>query len=1602
MQKTLAENSVAKETPSKKRNVVKNVWQVIKKITIRTVKFFLISVIGFAVLAIFALYFSFTQTILTQQIFKYVTQKSGFEMEITSLDIDWFNATATLIEPSIRDVHKKQMIFAQKIKIDFNYRNIFQNGNITLEKAVVDRANINLIIDGQTRQLNIVQFSDTLAHVLSTLLPASSSSSGGASPKFIIKKIVLKDNYFGYEDNRVEPFIDHRLFDYNHFGLDRINLKASHFMQASDTTQVQIDALNAHELGSNWPVHHVSTFFRVFNKEMQFWKLNCQVGKSVLRDEVIFKYFRMGLLSSFNERVGIVAHLDQSVVHSEDLARFDYYFKDMQDKITASGKVVGRVVRFKATDMKVSFGQKSFIKGDFLFDGLPEVDSTQMNLYFEDSNLLASDLSPYAQSPSTDSILQKFGNIKYRGAFEGSISDFQARGKVKTDLGTIITDAQFQLHENEARSTYQGKVETQQLHLGKLIDRPEWLQYIDLKGTIKGQGFSTQNARFDLKANIDQIGVLGYNYQNIRIDGELGQNRFNGQLDSRDPHLNLNLKGVVDFAYRDSTNQRLSQGKFNLISNIRHIDFRAIGLSQKPASLQGDLVMNVKGLDLDSLVGNVTMDRLELMYNNRNIAPEKAISFQSSEKVTPKGQVQRSVKIDSDYLQAKLVGDFRFSQLIQDLPAIRQEYKLSFLNDSVKIKAYYDAKKNKVKHAYSLNYEFTLGNLNPVLNLLDIDASISSNVNFEGYLVQDDSLMIASLHTTDNIPQISYQDYQFFDTRVDLLSQGQIDSSNVYVEFYVSSNKQNFAGIAGDSLLITTRWQRDSIDFSLNLAQVPQTIQGEQIHNKIKLAGGAKIAPHEIAFTFQDSYFNILNKTWRIEEDNLITWQDSSITVKDIFIRRTRRRKGAAYIGLAGRVSYDPHDTLQLSLNNIRITPFAKLAGMNASGLLRSSFKIHQGYTNLQVDGEAYVYNLMIDSVLIGDIMANKLAWEDSTQQAAIDLDLYRRSMHPMLGLYGTYSPFAKTNDRFDISAKLQGMKMLILEPFFRPYLSQLNGSANGRLRLLGSVKKPVLAGNVNVVNGTFKINYLGSKFYFADEILFRKNEIAVNNLRLYDNWNHYQEESKTSFLRVKGGIYHDYFSNFLMALEGNFRNLQVIDKIPMPNESFYGKAYASGNLKVTGYIDNLVEFKVNASSEKGTRLYMPLDGYTDVSQKSYIEFVNLRDSLKKQTDVVKKVSLNGLKMDFNLDLNENAQFEIIFDKQAGDLIRGTGNGKINLEMDEEGDFSIFGDYVISKGTYNFTLLNLINKGFDIDAGSKVSFIGDVYDSDINIRAKYLRQVSLLPLLNLDQLENPQNPEYRRRYPVNVLLNLQGKLLNPEIKLDLDLGDANRIPNPILSNAFRSVAATIQTDEQERNRQVFSVLVLQRFSPRNSFGGLGAATGSSLSELLSNQLSNWVSQVDKNLELTLDLDPSALDAAQLNVSYSLFDGRLRISREGGFTNTQNQTDVASVVGEWTLEYMLSPDGRFRAKMYNKNNQGVLGNLSLTNATTTTAGFSLLYTKSFSSLSDLIQFGKRKKKSTKTNKPNKANKKEKKKSVKSQKTVDPKPIKKPSPRLERAS
>ena len=97
-------------------------------------------------------------------------------------------------------------------------------------------------------------------------------------------------------------------------------------------------------------------------------------------------------------------------------------------------------------------------------------------------------------------------------------------------------------------------------------------------------------------------------------------------------------------------------------------------------------------------------------------------------------------------------------------------------------------------------------------------------------------------------------------------------------------------------------------------------------------------------------------------------------------------------------------------------------------------------------------------------------------------------------------------------------------------------------------------------------------------------------------------------------------------------------------------------------------------------------------------------------------------------------------------------------------------------------------------------------------------------------------------------------------------------------------------DEQELKRQVFSLIILRRFSPPESFNTSGSVV-SSLSELLSNQLSYWMSQVDENLEIDVDIasmDQESFNTFQLRFSYTFMNGRLRVTGDGTFNNTSSQ------------------------------------------------------------------------------------------------------------------
>jgi hypothetical protein len=440
------------------------------------------------------------------------------------------------------------------------------------------------------------------------------------------------------------------------------------------------------------------------------------------------------------------------------------------------------------------------------------------------------------------------------------------------------------------------------------------------------------------------------------------------------------------------------------------------------------------------------------------------------------------------------------------------------------------------------------------------------------------------------------------------------------------------------------------------------------------------------------------------------------------------------------------------------------------------------------------------------------------------------------------------------------------------------------------------------------------------------------------------------------------------LKLDAAFEKFNLLNTTARDNSLFYGQIFATGDVNFSGPVNNL-KIVANATTERNTRISIPIGSTTTVSEnKEYINFINFSDSTiqtDQLVDLSKKISLSGVTFDLNLDVNPNAYCEIIFDIKAGDIIHGRGNGKIKLQLDTKGEFNMFGPIVFTEGGYNFTLYDLINKEFSIESGSSIAWYGDPYQGILKINATYNQLASLGPIF--PDPTQAASPQLRRKYPVQVLLKLDGPMLSPQIDFDIrgkDLPKSVTLADGTLvrlDDQFQAYKSKL--DEQELKRQVFSLIILRKFSPSESFNTSGSIV-SSVSELFTNQLSYWINQVDENLEIDVDLgtmDKESFNAFQLRLSYSFLGGRLRITRDGTFgnqaTNTNttegNRTDFSSVAGDWTVDYMLTADGKFRVKMYSRSNVNPINN-TLNSQNTITTGVSLLYTQSFNELRDLLK------------------------------------------------
>jgi hypothetical protein len=1494
-------------------------WQVIKN---RVAKIFIYT--GTGVIFLFVSSFLVLQMPPVQDYFigkflRAFTEKTGFTTSIESFRMMWFDRLE-LENVSVYDLEQNEMIRAQSILINFKLAHLLYKKNVNIDGVFVDSAHVFLTKINESdssRDLNINVF---IANINASY---SGSGSGGRSPKVNIGEAFVNRSQFTFINQDRDSI--KQGFDYDHFSIVVDEAQLNSFVILGDTTEFNVNTLIAQDVKTKFKVHQISTFFRVCQQSMEFRDIDLHAGESIIADQVVLSYEHLRDLNDIINKVTWEANLINTTIDPYDLAHFVPGIERLGQPVNLEGTFKGMVSNFKFTKMKIDLG-RTHLAGSLDMDGLPDFEETFMVISLRNSIVDPTDLS-FLFNDNTLQRLQPMGLLTMDGQFLGYPTDFVANGNFAGLLGTIKSDINFKVNdENIDRSEYSGSLALIDFKLGAYLGDTINFQGLNMAGKIKGSGLTKNLADFRLDGRIDNVGLKGYNYRNITTDARFAAERFNGSLVIDDPNLRASLEGYVDL--------REGQNLFNIRASLDTAFLHRLNLSRDSIFIRADLVADTRGLTLDSLTGIADFRDFNITYNNQSLHLS-TIHLNAQQRVG-----ERSIVLETSLADARIIGEYYLSDLYANIRTLAREIGLNIRNDEAEIEEYYGQKSYKPR-SHEANFTINLKDVEPFVNLLNIDLKLSPNTVLQGTITSGYTTIFKAYTSVDSL---EYKGNLFLNTEIDLTASKIADSTSVLAMASVISENQSLSpALKTKNLLVEAIWDQNHIDFGLDADHENQS-------NYVRLKGSVDFLHDSTVIAMEPSSLQLLERQWKFVPDNYLSIKGSTLHFHDVALTHEEQS-----VGVAGYISEDPSEKLALKVEKLDLSLLNVLTNKKFSGIVDASVELSNYYRQPLLENNLQIRDLTVNDFLVGDI-SGKNEWDTLRNQFTANLYIDRLDKR-IVNLVGSYNPRNQRNG-LDVIANLEQANLKILEPFLEDIFSNIGGTVSGQFSVTGPLNAPEFRGEGNVLDGQIMINYMKTLFLVKGIIGLTPNTIYFKDMDLTDTY-----RNKGS---LNGTITHEAFARMSIDLNANFTNFQVLNTSARDNDLFYGQAYATGNVRIDGPIANL-RIASSARTEKNTRIYIPISGSTSTGQQEFINFVNFTDTTITKTVTrtanSNKVNLTGLTFDLNLDVTPDAYCEIIFDIKSGDIIRGRGNGDLRMQIDTKGEFNMFGPFEFTEGWYNFTLYDVINKEFEIKRGSTITWIGDPYEGVLNIDASYNQLASFMPIIpNLSE-EQQNSPQLRRKYPAEVLLYLDGPMLTPELTFDINAYD---LPKSILVQDGGTVNLDLQfaafknrLDEQELKRQVFSLIVLRRFSPPESFNTSGSVV-SSLSELLSNQLSYWMSQVDENLEIDVDIasmDQESFNTFQLRFSYTFLDGRLRVTGDGTFNNTSNQPTTtagnpSSVAGDWTVDYMLTADGKLRVKMYSRTNVNPIQTTS-SNQTAMTTGASIIHTQSFDQLRDIF-------------------------------------------------
>ncbi len=1182
-----------------------------------------------------------------------------------------------------------------------------------------------------------------------------------------------------------------------------------------------------------------------------------------------------------------------------NLADVRFFRESKQQLVRLRGDISGPVNKLQGSSVFLELGQGTSLLGNFKSRNLTQGDDAYVRFEVQQSNSSVSDLKRIVPGFSPPDNFYNLGQLQFKGIFEGGFKNFTTNGRLTSEIGQARMAMKMDVRGGEDEAKYSGSLNLIDFDLGAWNNDPDFGR-VNLHANVSdGQGLVLDALSARVQATVEGFSYKGYTFNNFNMNGTFNKALFNGKFDIADEFMNLSFRGKVDLE------EELPQ--IDIDADIVQMHLKELQFTEDNLQLSGGVQLRITNYNINQLAGRLALQDFQVIQDD-TVRHQLDTLTAYSQRIK---DGRREIQLHSSQIDFSLVGEYKPTHL---LPSFLNKFSHHHPEYADFLGVEYDS---SLVSPQKFDLSVTIHDTERWLDLLDID--LDSLYNSNAHLYWDDAtdsiqLEAYSPHFRKGNQDL-YDAYVFLDTRKGISNLvTYVDSASIMDQYALEAFTGQFD------------FDKDSVNWSLNL------LDSAREEDRLNLGGKSFILDGNFASQLLNRDLELFYDNWSINPNNLVQINREFIRVEDFDMSFENRKISLTSIrdqGLSLNI-----ENVELSLlNDILLSEDLHYEGNLSASIFKSNI-----YAVSALQAQVDIDDLVINGDDYGTLNVSASSdLEDSPLQLEGGITHSDHSMKFKGFLFA--SATGATDDFYAVNVQMDRIPLHILTYFVEEGISGVEGHLTGKFDLSGAVNEPTLIGEGLVQNGAVTIDFLGIRIFIENQLVkSEKNFINAGDARITDIYGN----SAT----LQGGLTHEFFSNLGLDLQIQTDKFLLLNTTEDDGIMYYGHCMGSADVDMSGPL-SLPTIDIVAENKGDTRFFLRTDYIEEDITAGYLRFEDFSDTTEAE-----KSSLDaptGIDFSLNLTANDQAEVEIIIDKETGDIIRGRGRGNIQFNLNPAGDISMFGDYEITRGQYLFTSQVVIQKPFTVAPGSTIRWTGEPLDAEIDIKAQYSVFTSPYFLVQEMVTEPDQIREFQNNTDVILNVRLTGMLYAPQLAFTIEFPNLTGATKSIVENKL----SLLESDPNEMYKQAGALIVLNTFVPSGASGGqaLGVAAGvNTLSEFVSSQFSNVLSDILRSAvegvefidDIDLDLNYNiGTDDLLRGEGLGINTGEFRVSTTArlfdrveldvgtnyyvGNTNTLGASESGTFfTGNFALQYALTEDRQLMLRVYSLSDQVLEG------------------------------------------------------------------------------